>query len=97
MPITNVEKNRLLIQVFKRFASIKKEMKNVRIAFEKIEDVTVEQMKGGKVKPGYSFCDTHMVFDIKMDGLFTRKARLVADGHRTSAVGARIAWHAESK
>ena len=24
-----------------------------------------------------------MIFDIKMDGLFTRKARLVADGHKT--------------
>ena len=26
-----------------------------------------------------------MIFDIKMDGKFTRKARLVADGHKTEA------------
>lgn len=26
-----------------------------------------------------------MIFDIKMDGKFTRKARLVADGHKTKA------------
>lgn len=42
-------------------------------------------MEGGKVKPGYKYCITHMVFDIKMDGKFTRKARLVADGHKTDA------------
>ena len=37
------------------------------------------------MKPGYSFCGTHMIFDIKMDGKFTRKARLVANGHLTDA------------
>ena len=42
-------------------------------------------MRTSKVKPGYSFCSTHMIFDIKMDGKFTRKARLVADGHKTEA------------
>lgn len=65
--------------------AIAKEMKNVRIAFDKLENITVEEMRSGKVRPGYSFCGTHMVFDIKMDGMFTRKARLVADGHKTSA------------
>ena len=40
-------------------------------------------MRTGKLRPGYSFCSTHMIFDIKMDGSFTRKARLVADGHKT--------------
>ena len=40
-------------------------------------------MRTGKIKPGYSYCSTHMIFDIKMDGAFTRKARLVADGHKT--------------
>ena len=48
--------------------AIEKEMKNVRIAFEKIDDVDEKQMKTGKVKPGYSFCSTHMIFDVKMDG-----------------------------
>ena len=63
--------------------AIEKETKNVRIAFEKVDGVNEEQMRTGKVKPGYSFCSTHMIFDVKMDGSFTRKARLVADGHKT--------------
>jgi len=56
-------------------------MKNVRVsvAFEKIDGVTEQQMRTGKIRPGYSFCSTHMIFD----GSFTRKARLVADGHKT--------------
>ena len=58
-------------------------MRNVRVAFEKIDGVTKTQMKRGKIRPGYSFCSTHMIFDVKMDGSFTRKARLVADGHKT--------------
>jgi len=40
-------------------------------------------MRSGKVKPGFTYCSTHMIFDIKMDGKFARKARLVADGHKT--------------
>ena len=60
-------------------------MKNVRVAFEKMEGVTEDQMRTGKVKPGYKYVGTHMVFDIKMDGKFTGKARLVADGHTTDA------------
>ena len=55
--------------------AIEKEMRNVRVAFEKIDDVTEEQMKTGKIRPGYSYCSTHMIFDVKMDGSFTRKAR----------------------
>ncbi len=45
--------------------------------------VLQQQMRTGKVKPGYSYCSTHMIFDVKMDGSFTRKARLVTDGHKT--------------
>ena len=65
--------------------AIEKEMMNVRIAFDKLEGVSIEDMKSGKVKPGYKYCGLHMIFDIKMDGKFTRKARLVADGHKTAA------------
>ena len=36
------------------------------------------------IKPGYEHVNVHMIFDIKMDGKFTRKARLVADGHTTA-------------
>lgn len=58
-------------------------MKNVCVAFSKLEGVTINDMRKGQVKPGYKFCGTHMIFDIKMDGKFTRKAQLVADGHKT--------------
>ena len=68
--------------------AIAKEMKNVRIAFESVDGVTPEQMREGKVKPGFNYITTHMIFDIKMDGKFTRKARLVADGHKTMAPAA---------
>ena len=65
--------------------AIEKEMKNVRVAFEKVDGVTPDDMRTGKAKPGFKYCGTHMIFDIKMDGKFTRKARLVADGHTTDA------------
>ena len=64
--------------------AIEKEMTNVRIAFEKLKGISVEQMKSGKIKPGYKEAELHMIFDIKMDGKFTRKARLVAGGHKLS-------------
>ena len=32
----------------------------------------------------------HMIFDINMDGNFTRKARLVADGHTTAPLSSII-------
>jgi len=63
--------------------AIEKEMRNVRIAFEKLDNVSEEQIRTGKVRPGYSHCSTQIIFDIKMDGKLTRKARLVADGHKT--------------
>ena len=58
---------------------------NVRVAFKKLDWVTKEQMRNGKIKPGYTFCGTNMIFYINMDITFTRKARLVADGHKTEA------------
>ena len=41
-------------------------------------------MRKGKVKPGFKYVGTHMIFNIKMDGKFTRKSRLVSSGHKTS-------------
>ena len=58
-------------------------MTNVRIAFEKLDGVTLDDTRKGNIKPGYEHVNLHMIFDIKMDGKFTRKARLVADGHTT--------------
>lgn len=56
-------------------AAIQKEMENVSIAFEILEDD--EQLPNG-FKPA----SCHLIFDVKMD--FTRKARYVLDGHRTA-------------
>ena len=38
----------------------------------------------GKVKPVFKYVGTHMIFDIKIDGKFTCRARLVAGGHNTA-------------
>lgn len=62
--------------------AIEKELGKVRVAFE-ILGVSPDEMRSGKVKPGYQEIKCHWVFDIKMDGNFTRKARLVAGGHTT--------------
>ena len=64
--------------------TIAKEMTNVRIEFEKLYGVKPDEMRKGKIKPGYENVNVHMIFGIKMDGKFTRKARLVADGHTTA-------------
>ena len=67
-------------------AAIEKEMGNLRKAdtFERWEG-TVEEAKSGKRLVGYQRIDCHLIFDIKMDGNFTRKARFVAGGHTTKA------------
>ena len=36
------------------------------------------------IKPGYEHVNVYMMFDINMDGKFTKKAILVADGHTTA-------------
>ena len=41
-------------------------------------------MRKGNIKPGYEHVKVHMIYDIKMDGKFTRKEILVADGHTTA-------------
>ena len=55
--------------------AIKKEMKNVQVAFKTLED-------GEKIPVGYQEIKCHMVFDVKMED-FRRKARFVAGGHMT--------------
>ncbi len=57
-------------------AAIDKEMKNVTIAFEFLDEES-------QVPVGYKWIPCHIVFDVKMD--FTRKARYVAGGHMTEA------------
>ncbi len=59
-----------------------KEMKNVRPAFEVWEKPISE------LPPGYQKITGHMIFDVKMGENFRRKARFVADGHKTKAPAA---------
>ena len=59
-------------------------MTNVRVAFENLDGVTSNEMKKGNSNPGYEYVNVHMIFDIKMDGKFTRKAILVADSYTTA-------------
>ena len=40
-------------------------------------------MRNGKLLPGYQDIVCHMIFDINMDGKFTRKYRFVAGDHTT--------------
>ena len=61
-------------------------MKNIRLMgiFERHEEATPEQIrKQIKPLPGFKEIGVHMIFDVKLDGKFTRKARLLADGHKT--------------
>jgi hypothetical protein len=54
--------------------ALSKEMKNVGIAFQVLDE--------GQNQPvGWSKVTGHIIFDVKMD--FTRKARWVLDGHKT--------------
>jgi hypothetical protein len=46
-----------------------------------------QELRGGiKKLPGYQQIGCHMIFDIKMDGQFTRKARFVANGNETRSI-----------
>lgn len=60
--------------------AINKEMLNVRPAFRKWEGGTYDDHQK---LVGYQEITCHMIFDIKLDGDFTRKARFVAGGHTT--------------
>ena len=64
-------------------AAIKKELKNVLVAFHLLGDD--EAVPVGSKKIPY-----HIIFDIKFD--LTRKARLVAGGHRNKDVPAHITY-----
>ena len=59
-------------------------MANIRVAFGVLKIVTPEEMREGKVKPGFKYVGTHIIFDIKMNGKFTLKSRLVSGGHKTA-------------
>ncbi len=54
---------------------IAKEMKNVQVTFDPLED-------GAQPPNGYQFVHCHMIFDVKMED-FRQKAWLVTGGHMT--------------
>ena len=55
--------------------AIDKEMKKAIPAFDKQGDITCEDARNGKALIGYQEIESYVVFDMKMDGPFTRKAR----------------------
>jgi Reverse transcriptase (RNA-dependent DNA polymerase) len=56
-------------------------------AFEAYMKASPQELRGGTKKlPGYQQIGCHMIFDIKMDGQFTRKARFVANGNETRSI-----------
>jgi hypothetical protein len=57
--------------------AIRKEIANVRLAFE------VWDKSEAEIPPGYQKIRCHMIFDVKMGENFRRKARFVAGGHTT--------------
>ncbi len=66
--------------------AIEKEMSKIQgmNSFEKVDGLTPETLRQNATKlPGHGEVRVHMIFDIKMDGNFTRKARLVCNGHET--------------
>ena len=57
---------------------------NARIEFEKLDGVIPDETSKWNIKPGYKHNTVHMIFDINMNGKFTREVSLVADGHTTA-------------
>ena len=64
--------------------AISKEITNVCIVFEKLDCGTPDDMKKWKIKPECEHVNVRIIFDINMDGKFTRKSIFVADGHTTA-------------
>ena len=62
----------------------KKEMTNLRIESEKIGGVSPAYTRKGKNRPRYEQIGVHMIFEINIDGKFTRKAGLISDVHTTA-------------
>lgn len=65
------------------YNAIQEEMPNSGVAFDKKLDIGVADARSNRALVEYQEIRYHMIFDIKMDGLFTRKARFVAGGHTT--------------
>ena len=69
--------------------AIEREMSKIRSmgAFELYDKASPEDLRSGRMKlPGFTEVGCHMIFDVKMDGKFTRKARYVANGNQTADI-----------
>ena len=66
-------------------SDISKEMTKVKVAFSPWDGGTLDDARNGKILVGFQEIGSHMIFDIKMDGNFTRRARLIVGGHKTVA------------
>ena len=53
-------------------------LNNRCITFERLDGVIPDETRKGKIKPGYEHANVQIIFDIKMDGNFTRNSGLVA-------------------
>ena len=69
---------------------IEKEMKTVKVAYHPYRDSnnyepTATELRNNRQKwlVGYKEVTCHLIYDIKLDGYFTRKARYVANGSKT--------------
>ena len=58
-------------------------MVKAKIAFQKVDGFTPDERRQNKALVRYQEIKGHWIFDIKMDGKFTRNARFVAGGHMT--------------
>ena len=66
--------------------AIDKELKRIQVTknFEMMEGVEPEDIQSQKnPMPGYKEIGYHIIFNIKMNGKFTQKSRLVENGHGT--------------
>ena len=63
--------------------ALNKEMSRVKVAWKTHDGHTPDEVRKGKAEDliGYQEIGVHIIFDVKMD--FTRKARMVANGHET--------------
>ena len=62
--------------------------------FEMMEGISPDEIRSQRnTLPANKEIGYHLFFDIKMDGKFTRRARLVANGHKTECVPK---WHTYS-
>ena len=59
-------------------------MLNVQYAFKEKYGLTPEEARMVKDLFGFQEIKCNLIFDIKMDGKFTRKARFVASGNTTN-------------